>query len=368
MPYSAPMPYQRDDQDATTVRWVVLFVLLSLVAHALFILVLLFLSKHIPSPRMDLHPVPPTVSLTLIPPPQPVAAPPPPKHIFMPTPAQKNALHKETLVESDHDTQLASHSKAPRKPDSMMPDVVSKTDKASSLESSPSAPPTQKPEAATTPPTPKQEQAKPSPTPPQPQQPPQPKTEAQKPQPPQPTTKPPPPNPTQTPPTQVQPPPAVDENGLPVLPMLNAPTLAPQTSASAQAAQMAAPPPMMPIVPANVQGRAGMSGQPTPAAMKTDLGAYKAQFYAAVGSRWYQKLDPLTLQTIGVGTVRIQYTISPDGIVTYRVLDSGGGSMTILCTISQNSIRDTSPFLKFPDSMLKQFPNGYTDEFSFSIY
>ncbi len=124
---------------------------------------------------------------------------------------------------------------------------------------------------------------------------------------------------------------------------------------------------MMPVIPMNVQGRAGMSGQPSPAAMKTDLGMYKALFYQAVGSRWYQKVGQ-QMQLIGVGSVRVQYTIMPDGTITTRVLDGGNGSMQILLTISVSSIREVSPFRPFPPSMLKDYPNGYTDDFSFSVY
>jgi outer membrane biosynthesis protein TonB len=284
----------------------------------------------------------------------------------MPTPAQPNAKHKDALVESDHDTRLASQSKAARDPNSVMPDVVSKATHSSSLDSSPSSPATQKPQGPVTPQSQskKQDQTKPSPTPPQPQQPQPNKSDAAK-TPPQEAPKPQ-PKPTPPPPPKTPPPPPVDDNGLPVLPTINAQTMAPQTSSS-QAPQTA-PPPNVAIVPANMQGRAGMSGQPTPEAMKTDLGAYKARFYAAVGSRWYASLTPDKMQLIGVGMVRVQYTIYPDGSITTKVLDSGGGSMVILLGISQGAIQAVSPFIPFPPSMLKQFPNGYTDDFTFSIY
>ena len=101
--------------------------------------------------------------------------------------------------------------------------------------------------------------------------------------------------------------------------------------------------------------------------MKTDLGQYKARWYQAVGSRWYAGVGQ-QMQLIGVGSVRVQYTITPDGVVSYKVLDPGGGSMQILLTISINSIQSASPFIPFPPSMLKEYPNGYTDDFSFSIY
>ncbi len=110
-----------------------------------------------------------------------------------------------------------------------------------------------------------------------------------------------------------------------------------------------------------------MSGQPSPEAMKTDLGQYKARFYQAVGSRWYPQISQ-SMQLIGVGSVRIQYTIMPDGTITTKILEGGNGSMQILLYASLGAIRGCSPFLPFPPSMLKDYPNGYTDDFSFSIY
>lgn len=351
---SAHLSYEDQDQDVITPRWVTLFVLLSLLAHATLILVLWLLSLHIPLPVPNSkHQTPPEVKLTLI-------QPPPPKTIFMPTPEQKNAPHKQQQVESDHDTQLASHSKTSRKNDTIMPDVVSKDNKSSSLQSSPSSPPVKAKDQTTTPPTPAKQETKPQQQPTQ--QPPQ-KAEPQK----QDQAQKPPPPKAQPVQQQQPPPPAVDDNGLPVLPAINAPTLAPQAPASAQPQQVAAPPPVMPVIPMNVQGKAGMSGQPTPAAMKTDLGMYKARFYQAVASRWYPGVsNQMTL--IGVGGVDIEYTIMPDGTITTRVLNDGGSSMMLLLTISLDSIRGCSPFIPFPPAMLKQYPNGYTDHFTFSIY
>jgi hypothetical protein len=354
------MSYEQEDQDAISLKWIVIFVLLSLLAHALLIVGMILLSKHIPTPRLEPKAQDPTVALTLVQPP-PVAAP---KPIFMVTPDQKNTKPHQSQVQSDHDTKLASKSKTDRKNDTIMPDVVSPDKHASSLQSSPSAPPSQKQESPATPPTPAKEQAKP--TPPQPQQPPQPKADPSK-TPPQQSKTPPPPTPAPTPP-KVPPPPAVDANGLPVLPALSAPPMAaPTATTAAQQAQQAAPPPTMPVVPANVEGRAGMSGAPTPDAMKTELGAYKARFYNAVGSRWYQKVGQ-QMQLIGVGRVHVQYTIYKDGTITTQVLDTGGGSMQILLTISVNSIRECSPFYPFSDAMIKQVGDSYTDDYWFSVY
>ena len=367
MPYSTPLSYEHEEQESATLKWIILFIVLSLVVHALLLVTIIILSKHIPAPKLESTASTPTVALSLIPPPPVPAAP--PKKIFMMTPAQKNAKHKETLVESANDDELASQSKKSRKDDTIMPDVVSKDNHPASLDSSPNAPQTQKPEGPTTPPTPKQQQAKPQPpTPQQPQQPPQPKAQPSK-TPPQPTKTPPPPTPAPTP-SKTPPPPAVDANGLPVLPMLNAPTMAPQTTANAQAQQQTAPPPSIPAVPANMAGMAGISGQPTPESMKTELGAYKAQFYAAVGSQWYSRLSPDKIQLIGVGSVRVHYTIYADGTIKTWVIQSeaSNSSMSILLPLSENSIRAVSPFKPFSPAMQKEVGDSYSDDFTFSIY
>ena len=96
MPYSAPMAYEHEDRDSATPTWVVLFVVASLLAHVILICVIVILSKHIPSPKLESAASTPTATITLIQPPPQVA----PKHIFMPTPNdQKNVPHKDTLVE-----------------------------------------------------------------------------------------------------------------------------------------------------------------------------------------------------------------------------------------------------------------------------
>jgi hypothetical protein len=150
--------------------------------------------------------------------------------------------------------------------------------------------------------------------------------------------------------------------GLPVLPPIDAPTLEPQSSRP----KPVAPPKSLQSIAADLQGRAGMSGAPTPDAMETELGKYKAQVYEMVGSRWYGKLDDKTLGTIGVGMVKIQYTIYADGTVQTKLLE--GGNLAQLYAISQNSITEAAPFPPFTDSMRKQVGDSYTDYFTFSIY
>jgi hypothetical protein len=126
----------------------------------------------------------------------------------------------------------------------------------------------------------------------------------------------------------------------------------------------------MAIVPANLQGLAGISGQPSPEAMKTELGAYKAQFYAAVGSQWYSRLTPDKLQLIGVGNVRVHYTIYKDGTIKTWVVQSeaSNSSGTLLLPLSVEAIRAVSPFHPFPPGMIKIVGDSYSDDFTFSIY
>ena len=330
--------------------WLTIFILLSLLAHAIVFMVILLLSRVIPAPKLD-QPPPPSPEVTLSLQPAPVASP-PPKKIFMPTPEQPNAPHRETQVESDHDTQLASHSKADRAPDTIMPDVTSEQKHPDQLTNSPNSPTNQKTQATPTPPSPDQDQPKPpqpTPTPPNPA-PPQPvKT-----QPPEP--KPSPPSPPQVTQNKVDP-----DTGLPVLPPINAPTLAPQTTRP----KTVAAPKILPSVAADLEGRAGMSGEPTAAAMATELGKYKAEVYRRVGSRWYDKVDK-QLQILPVGMVKIQYTIYSDGTVQTKLLE--GGNLQLLYAVSQNSITESAPFPPFTDAMIKEVGDSYTDYFTFSVY
>ncbi len=103
-----------------------------------------------------------------------------------------------------------------------------------------------------------------------------------------------------------------------------------------------------------------------PVAESPELRAYKAKFYQAVGSRWYQLIGP-QMPLIGVGRVKVQYTIKPDGTVTTKVLDNGNGAMQILLIISVKSIQETSPLLPFTDTLRKEVGDSYTDSFTFSV-
>jgi outer membrane biosynthesis protein TonB len=346
-PYEAPEP-------STTTRWVAIFVLLSLLAHAIIIAVIMLITVFMPVPKLVV-PVPATTTVTLAPmPPAPAIQQ---KPIFIPTTPQANAPHKVQPVESANDTELQSKSKTARKPDSIMPDVTGKPH-SPNLNNTPNVRAPEKPEVSSTPPSPKQ--AKPEkPTPPQPN----PQQGRQTPS----LTKTKPFSPT--PPKNTSPP--VDPlTGLPLLPMINAPTLAPPD----QTSQPLTPAPSQQQTAASVHGALGRQGDNSAAAMATALGKYKQKVYLAVGSRWYPKVDN-SFQLLGAGTVHIQFTIHSDGTVDTNVLDGGNSSMQMLLSISVNSIREAAPYDPFPPEMVKELisqqggdGSSYTDDFTFSVY
>src|SRR5476651_400696 len=123
-------PYE--DPESTTTKWVAIFILLSLLAHAIIIAAILLITVFMPVPKMVV-PTPATTTLTLTPlPPVPAT---PRKPIFIPTTPDANAKHKQQLIESANDHELTSKSKTARKPDSIMPEVTGK-DHAPSLNTS----------------------------------------------------------------------------------------------------------------------------------------------------------------------------------------------------------------------------------------
>ncbi|HEV3273179.1 MAG TPA: hypothetical protein VGZ93_13455 [Candidatus Methylacidiphilales bacterium] len=339
-PYGEP-------ESSTTTRWVVIFILLSLLAHAVIIAAIMLITVFMPAPKIILPEPPATnVTLSLLPPPVPATRP---KPVFIPTHPQANVPHKVQPIISANDTQLTSKSKTPRAPESIMPDVTGRPHGAD-LNNSPNVQAPQKPQVSSTPPTPRREPPeKPAP-----------------PQPPQPAPKPLPPTPPQ------KAPPQLTDNGLPVLPPINAPTLAPQNSAP----QPLAPAPSQQQQAADVHGSLGRNSDNSPAAMASVLGKYKQRIYETVGSYWYPKVDK-SFQVLGVGTVRIQFTIHSDGTVETKVLDPGDSTMQTLLSISVNSIRQAAPFEpfdKYPglrqEIIKEQGGDGssYTDDFTFSVY
>jgi len=339
-PYEAP-------EASMNPRFYIDLILLSLLAHAVLITLILLLAAFMPKPDvMERTPPPPTtVSLSLMP--APTA---PKKPIFVPTAPDPNAKHKQQLIESANDTDLKSQSKTARKPDSIMPDITGKEHNPD-LNNSPSVKAPQTPEVSSTPPVAKP--AKPDkPTPPNPQ-----KSQPSPPQPPSPAAKPAPPKPPEKPQPQVDP-----ITGLPLLPPISAPTLAPPDSAP----QPLAPAPSMAQQAASVHGALSPGSSNSPAAMATELGKYKQYVYSVVGSHWYPDINQ-HFGTIGVGMVHIQFTIHSDGTISdVTILE--GNNLEILRDISHRALVAPAPYKPFSDAMIKEVGDSYTDDFSFSVY
>jgi outer membrane biosynthesis protein TonB len=347
-------PYE--DPESTTTKWVVIFVLLSLLAHVLIVAAILLITVFMPVPKIVPEQRSPNVTLLLQPEPVPAKAP---KPHFMVTTPEPNAPHKPQLIESANDTTLKSKSKTARAPESIMPDVTG-NEHAPDLNESPNIPAPPKPEVSSTPPTPRQPNPQ-KPTPPQP------KPQPAKQTPPQPAPKPTPPAPPKKPTPDVDP-----VTGLPVLPPLNVQTMA-QVNPSLASPPPTAPPPME---AESVHGALHPGNDNSPAAMATVLGKYKQKVYRAVGSNWYPKVDK-AFQVLGVGMVHVQFTIHSDGTVETKVLDGGNSTMQMLLSISINSIREAAPYDKFEDypglreELIKEQGgdgSSYTDDFTFSIY
>ncbi len=346
MAISVRNPYE--DPESSTAKWVLIFLLLSLLAHAVIIAAIILITVFMPVPKLILpEPASPTMILSL-PPSEPAPAM-PKKPLFIPTTPDANAPHKVQPIESANDTELKSKSKTARAPESIMPDVSGR-EHAPNLNNSPNIPAPQKPEVSSTPPTPKQARPqKPAPPQPNPQL-------AKQSRPPQPAPKPLPP----TPPKKAAP--QVDANGLPVLPPLNAPTMAQPN----EAAQPLAPAAQERQEAASVHGALARQGDNSPAAMATELGKYKQYVYSVVGSYWYPDIDK-HFGTIGVGMVRIKFTIHSDGTLS-DVIVLEGDNLEILKTISKNALVSPAPFKPFSEAMIKQVGDSYTDDFTFSIY
>jgi outer membrane biosynthesis protein TonB len=338
-------PYE--EPESSNKRVLLDLLLLSLLAHAVIITAILLIAAVMPIAPAFTHKPPPESAISLS-----LMAPPPKKPIFIPTTPDPEAQHKQLPVESANDTNLRSKSQTARKPDSIMPDVTGKKH-APNLNNAPNVQAPPKQEVSSTPPTPKQDKPQ-KPTPPQPNP-----QQAQKPPttPPTPKAKPLPPTPPKPTPPQVDP-----LTGLPVLPPLAAPTMAPPNSA----APPMAPAPSQVQQAASVHGALGRQGDNSPAAMATELGKYKQYMYNVVGSYWYPDVND-HFGTIGVGMVHIQFTIHSDGTMT-DVIILEGGNLEILKGISKHALVAPAPFKPFSDAMIKEVGDSYTDDFTFSVY
>jgi outer membrane biosynthesis protein TonB len=348
-------------------KWVVTVILLSLLAHLLFVLAIVLVNRFLPPPKLKDQPLAvssTTLSLEPAPPPAPSLSA-PPKHVFMPTEEDKDAPHKDTLIESANDTRVKSQSQTARQPDSVMPDVTSKITHPANLKDAPNSPSRQPPHQAQQAAPAKQQQQS-QPTPQKSQESTQHPQQSAEQTPPQPNAQ-----PTKLPPTKTQSekpatqPQQYDPNGLPVLPALNVPTMAP---ANQQRQEQASPAVSFPSVAQDSHGAIGARGLNSPEAMATELGKYKQRVYAAIGSYWYPAVDN-QFSLLPVGVVHIQFVIHQDGSVSdLKILDGDTGNLQLLRSISQDSILKGAPYGPFTPGMIKEVGDSYTDDVSFSIY
>jgi outer membrane biosynthesis protein TonB len=363
----------------STKPWLILFILLSIIAHLMMILALLIVGQFIPKEKLDQAPqLAPSVSLSLEPPP-PALVPPPaqrPKHqTFMLTQPDDSKPQQSPII-SDNDNQLKSRDRIARNNDSVLPDMTGQNKRSLEFQDTTYAPQSKPQQASPQSQANKAEQqqqqkvAQKTPPPKQPS-PSQTQVAQQQPPPDQPPPKPP-PQPTPPKPTPPAAREVLDPNGLPVLPPINAPTIAPPDAADSAArmskAQAARPPPSFKMNKSDNAGASGVFGDNSPQAMATALGRYKAQVYRAVGSRWYAKVNN-ALQLLPVGTVRIDYTIHSDGRIEITADPQGDASpVMMLHSISYNSMIEAAPFPPFSDALKREVGDSFSDYFVFSIY
>ncbi len=345
------------DREAARKAWLIIFVLLSLLAHVLLVLSIVFIAWHTPKkPKLAEDAPPPQVSLTLQPPPSS-------RPDFIPTEPDAGAPPQKSPLISDNDVRLHSKNRVARAPDMPLPDVTGKNHH-SSLHETPASPQTKNPSGNPSPPTPDQQPQPPAPAKP---------NQAAKPTPPQPD-QPSSLNPSATPmkaaPSKPLP---QDPNGLPVLPPIDAPTLAPQVATTQEVSPMqhhkaSSPPPSFAVHQSDVSGATGIDGDNSPQAMATDLGRYKAKVYRTVGSHWYAGVNN-QIQLLGVGTVHVTYTVHSDGRMEITAdPDKNNASLMLLHTISIQAMLDSSPFDPFSDAMKREVGESYSDDFTFSVY
>ncbi len=336
------------DPDTNSMKWISLFIVCSLLAHAIIIAIIVLITVFMPPPKVPELKPQNSITLSLAPPPKPPPLKIPPPPIFVPTQPQANVPHKEQPLQSANDTVLSSRAKVAHNPDSLTPEIDGV--KRGDLNNSPAAQGPKPAPPSTTPPTPKQ-QEKPTPPQPKPQEgTQQPSPKAAKPQPQQPTK----PQPQA---------PAVDpDTGLPVLPPLNVPTMAPPDSSPKPSGSS------VPAIAQSTHGAVGTTGDNSPAAMATPLGKYKMQFWAEVSSYWHQDVDR-NASLYSVGTVVFKYTVHSDGTISdITLLDGNDANLNLLRDVSRHALMAPAPFKPFSDEIKKQVGDSYTDQMSFSIY
>jgi outer membrane biosynthesis protein TonB len=338
-------PYH--DPESTSTKWIFIFVVCSLLTHAILIVAILLITVFMPPPKVPEVKQENTIALTLAP--APVAKPPPPPTPVVMTTKQANVPHTQKPLQSANDTLLTSTAKTATKPDSLLPEING-TKNANDLNNAPNVQTPKVQQPSTTPPTPKDEKPE-KPTPPHPN--PAQGTQAPSPQPAK-------PQPQVAPKPKPQTPAVDPDTGLPVLPPLNVPTMAPPNAAAPAATQS------NPLIAQSTHGAIGISGANSPAAMATPLGKYQMEFYQIVKSYWDPDVEK-SVSLLPVGQVVFRYTVHSDGTITDVTLVQGD-NLQLLRTISRHALVAPAPYKPFSDEMKKQVGDSYTDEMSFSIY
>jgi outer membrane biosynthesis protein TonB len=347
------------------------FVAISLLVHCLLLWMLLhgwlrFVLPHAPPP------LPPAKSLKIIKMDPPPALDSKREPIFVPTdPSQQSSqIDRTTILESERNTMLKSHERGTL--DSPLPELsgnpksgmVYKDSAASHEQKSLFSPPS---------PSTTQSQQNPTDTPQQPKPLSQPSA-ASAPSPATPSlersSEPEPNNPIDLPvlPPTVRPPQVLSQAQpelRPQTPSANTPTSAqPQT-------RPPAPPPSIDSVQlehSRIDGSRNLSeGDASSSSRETEIGAYKAKVYRAIGSAWYIAVER-NMAVLGVGEVKVRFYIRSNGMVEELSVVDRSGQSDPLENLSLGAIRKCLPFNVFSDTMKEQLGDGYWQELTFSIF
>jgi TonB family protein len=119
-------------------------------------------------------------------------------------------------------------------------------------------------------------------------------------------------------------------------------------------------------VPERMAGNISKRGVSSVSAVGTPLGRYEKSVYDAIGARWYALCDA-NRDRVDIGTVRVQFVVSPDGKINDIKVISGGtsASFTNLCL---QSVQDAKPEPIPEDVMAVLPPEGLPGEVNFTGY
>ena len=119
-------------------------------------------------------------------------------------------------------------------------------------------------------------------------------------------------------------------------------------------------------VPERMAGNISKRGVSSVSAVGTPLGRYEKSVYDAIGARWYALCDA-NRDRVDIGTVRVQFVVSPDGKINDITVISGGtsASFTNLCL---QSVQDAKPEPIPEDVMAVLPPEGLPGEVNFTGY